>query len=47
MLIKIRRESRNSNTPPQAEAKISTSPSLTIEDFSNEGPMDLVNMSAV
>ena len=44
-LIGLGNESPNFNTPPQVEANISMSRSLTRDDFSNEGPMDLVNIS--
>jgi hypothetical protein len=36
-----------SNTLPQAGAKMSVKPNLTIDDWSREGPTSLVNTSAV
>ena len=36
-----------SNTSPQAGAKMSIKPNLTIDDWSREGPIGLVNTSAV
>ena len=48
-LIELGNESPNSNTLLKLglEAKISMSPNLIRDDFSNEVPMDLVNKSTV
>ena len=45
--LKLRKRSSNSNTPPQAGAKTSTSPNLWRDDWKRLRPIDLVNISAV